>query len=74
MTTNPEAKKAEIALREKVVKAGLWPCCINCEHWGEYMGVTDEERVYNHCTKYNRFPPEDVIVLGCPAHEPAIPF
>lgn len=69
-----EAKKAEIALRLKVVKEGLWPSCLSCIHWAEIVEITDERRVYFECGKYKMYPPEETIVVGCISYEQDIPF
>lgn len=69
-----EAKKADIALRLKVVREGLWPSCLNCVHWTEVTEITDQERVYFKCGKYNMIPPNETLVLGCIHHEQDIPF
>lgn len=70
-----EAKKAEIALRLKVVQEGLWPSCINCTHWSE-LTIYDESgrKSYHRCAKYDMIPPAETIVVGCIHHESHIPF
>ena len=69
-----DAKKAAVKLANEVVKAGLWPCCINCEHWCEVTEITDTDRVYFKCGKYNMIPPAETIVVGCVHHLAQIPF
>lgn len=69
-----EAKKADIALRLKVVNEGLWPSCINCVEWVEVTEITDNECVYFKCGKYNMIPPAETIIVGCVHHESDIPF
>lgn len=72
---SPEVVAKDNEQRLKVVKAGLWRCCLNCEHWCEIVdAVTSTERQYNHCGKYQQLPPDEIIVLGCPEHVQAIPF
>ena len=68
------AKKAALKLRQEVVKEGLWPCCLNCEHWTEVTEITDTARVYFKCGKYNMVPPPEITVVGCVHHLPDIPF
>ena len=72
-----EAKKEALRLRGEVVKAGLWQCCLNCEHWKEsttiYLGTEKIDSVFK-CNKYNMTPPADVLVIGCAAHVQTIPF
>lgn len=69
-----EAKKEALRLRGEVVKAGLWPCCLNCEYWTEVTEITDNDRVYFKCGKYNMIPPSETIAVGCIQHLPDIPF
>lgn len=70
-----EAKKEALRLRGEVVKAGLWPCCLNCEHWKEKTEVKDTEvKVSFGCNRYNMIPPAETIVVGCIQHLQTIPF
>lgn len=69
-----EARKADIALRLKVVEEGLWPSCLSCSHWCEVTEITDGERVYFKCGKYNMIPPAETLVVGCIHYEQDIPF
>ena len=69
-----EAKVKDQELRLKMIKCGLWKCCFNCEHWVEYPGVTDEEKIYRFCGKYETFPPDEVILVGCSEHLQSPPF
>lgn len=39
--------------------------CVNCTHWQSKPEL---------CTKYAQRPPATVIVAGCPAWYPLIPF
>lgn len=71
---SPEATAKDNELRLRVVRAGLWRCCLNCEHWCEVGVATSTERVYNLCGKYDMMPPDEVIIVGCPEHQQAIPF
>lgn len=72
--SSPEAILKDNELRLRVVRAGLWRCCMNCEHWCEVSVVTSTERVYNHCGKYNMLPPDDILLVGCVEHVQEIPF
>lgn len=74
MSIDKQAKQAMIDIRNEVIRQGRWPTCTNCTYWTEVHEVTDELRVYFKCGKYNMFPPEDVIVVGCINHEAEVPF
>lgn len=63
-----------IKVREASVRTGDWICCLNCENWTEVNQITDEQRVYNWCGLYSAHPPDEVVVVGCAEHTPAIPF
>lgn len=72
-----EAKKAAVKLRQEVVQAGLWPCCLNCDYWIERTIIncdTQSREVQMICNKYNMTPPAETIVVGCPHHLQTIPF
>lgn len=59
-----------IEFQRRALFYGIWSSCINCGHWlenGEGMG---EPR----CGKFNALPPPEVIVLGCIAWLPRVPF
>lgn len=72
-----EAKKEALRLRGEVVKAGLWPCCLNCDHWKEtttiYLGTEKIGTVFK-CNRYNMTPPPETIAVGCIQHLQTIPF
>lgn len=74
MSLDKQAKQHMIDVRTEVIRQGRWPTCTNCQHWEEHPGLTDEERVYNWCAKYQVSPPEQVVVVGCVNHEPGVPF
>lgn len=73
-----EAKKEALRLRGEVVKAGLWPCCLNCDHWKTLRDDTpagsDLTFGDRYCSKYTITPPPETIVVGCIQHIPYIPF
>lgn len=72
-----EAKKEALRLRGEVVKAGLWPCCLNCEHWKELTTIDCEantRKVEMRCNRYNMTPPPETIAVGCIQHLQTIPF
>lgn len=71
---SPEAILKDNELRLRVVRAGLWRCCMNCENWCEVPVVTSMERVYNQCSKYNMLPPDEILMVGCVEHVQEIPF
>ncbi len=73
-----KAKQLGVELRAEAIKLGVWPCCLNCEHWRHYVeydgapnGPTIDEM---RCTKYNVRPPDETIIVGCNQHIPYIPF
>ena len=74
MSLDKQAKQHLIDVRSEAIRQGRWPTCTNCAHWIEYPGLTDEGRIYRHCGKFNVFPPEDVVVVGCIHHDPEVPF
>ena len=61
-----------IKVREASVRTGDWVCCLNCENWGEWQ--VDPYHTQKLCTKWGKLPPQEVIVVGCAEHTPAIPF
>lgn len=69
-----KAKQGGIELRKEMVRSGLWPCCLNCEHWVEVGEITDTQKTYHECGKYKMIPPDETIVIGCIQHLPTIPF
>lgn len=53
-------------LHKQLIDDGTFHSCLNCEYYGMYdAGPTDEEKEYFWCTKYQAFPPDQVLVLGC---------
>ena len=72
-----QAKKAAISLANDVIKAGLWPCCLNCDHWLEVTTVdcsANTKKVHHECGRYRMIPPPETIVVGCAQHIKTIPF
>jgi len=74
MSIDKKAKQHLIDIRKEIIRQGQWPTCTNCAHWGEYPGITDGERMYYFCNRYQTIPPEDTVVVGCINHEPEVPF
>lgn len=62
-------KLKELSIGEEaqhtMVVRDCWRCCLNCEHFS---------RKTETCFKFGQRPPAEVIVHGCAAHEPSIPF
>lgn len=72
-----EARKADIALRLKVVQEGLWPSCLSCTAWREHTEVdcaTGTWVVQMRCSRYSMIPPVETIIVGCIHYEQDIPF
>ena len=71
MTTKTDTRALlhKTLVQEQVVRS-----CLNCDYWGEYVGVTDEEEIYMVCGKVNQLPPPEIIVYGCDQHCPDIGF
>lgn len=65
----------EIKFHQKLIKHGVVPTCINCEHWGMNQGaVTGKPPKEEVCRLYSMRPPAEVIVFGCPSWEWDLPF
>lgn len=69
-----KAKQLGVELRAEAIKLGVWPCCLNCEHWSEVQVITDTSQTYFECGKYKTIPPAETIAAGCNQHIPYIPF
>lgn len=73
-----KAKQVGVELRTEAVKLGVWPCCLNCEHWKDHTLVDLSDPSKNkyemRCAKYSMVPPVETIVVGCNQHIPYIPF
>lgn len=79
MTINAnKVKQLGVDLRSEAVKLGVWPCCLNCEHWREYtevhLGQPEKNKREMRCAKYKQIPPAETIVVGCNQHTQYIPF
>lgn len=72
-----EARKADIALRLKVVEEGLWPSCLSCTHWAKLTQYEPSINLHageSYCSKYCTVPPMETIIVGCIHYEQDIPF
>lgn len=72
-----KAKQVGVEVRAQAVKLGVWPCCLNCEHWTKlekYCPVLNMHAGASYCGKYSTVPPDETIVVGCNQHIPYIPF
>lgn len=49
--------------QDNMVQRMQWTCCPNCRNW-----------LSGSCQKYNAVPPAKVIVVGCEAWTPDLPF
>jgi hypothetical protein len=59
--------------QRSLIRAMIWPCCLNCAHWGSNDLGNVPPRP-DLCYKFNAMPPPDVIVIGCGQWLSAVPF
>lgn len=76
MNTNSTVRKLPIEqrvfLHGALVAAQILPTCGNCIHCE--AKPSDARAVDAYCTKYNAFPPLEIVIQGCVGWEEEIPF